>query len=50
MQRYMATTAAQLFTPAPYIATVLETPGKTITYQGKPGGGHKDDADGEEKH
>ena len=28
---YMTTTAAQLFAPAPYISTVLETPGKLST-------------------
>ena len=28
IHRYMSITAAGLFTPAPYISTVLETPGK----------------------
>lgn len=43
IQRYMATTAAQLFTPAPYIATVLETPGKVIAHDGKSGDGKEKD-------
>lgn len=42
IQRHMAATAAQLFAPGPYIATVLQTPGKEITYDGK----HGDDGHG----
>ncbi|MWB79352.1 monovalent cation/H+ antiporter subunit D [Pseudooceanicola sp. 216_PA32_1] len=30
VNRYLAATAAQLFDPAPYVATVLDTPGKQI--------------------
>ena len=40
LQRYMAATAQQLFAPIPYIKTVLETPGRQITYKGHGGGGH----------
>jgi len=43
LQRYLQATADQLFAPAPYISTVLETPGKTITY----GGGKDHAADGD---
>jgi multicomponent K+:H+ antiporter subunit D len=32
VQRHLAATAAQLFAPGPYIALVLETPGKKIEY------------------
>ena len=35
INRYLNATAAQLFAPEPYIATVLDTPGKVITYTGK---------------
>jgi multicomponent K+:H+ antiporter subunit D len=38
VQRYMAATTQQLFAPAPYISTVLETPGRKISYKGKTGG------------
>ncbi|WP_397544098.1 monovalent cation/H+ antiporter subunit D [Roseovarius salis] len=38
VQRYMAATTQQLFAPAPYVTTVLETPGRQITYKGKSGG------------
>ena len=31
LKRYLDATAAQLFDPAPYVATVMETPGKEIT-------------------
>ncbi|MBY6090432.1 monovalent cation/H+ antiporter subunit D [Maritimibacter alkaliphilus] len=42
LTRYLNATTAQLFDPAPYIATVLETPGKKIEYHGD---GHgQDDA------
>ena len=40
VQRSMAATAQQLFAPIPYIKTVLETPGRQITYKGHGGGGH----------
>jgi len=45
VQRYMTATAQQLFAPAPYIATVLETPGRKITYKG-----HGDDDHGDDDH
>lgn len=35
VNRYLALTAAQLFAPEPYINTVMQTPGKVITYGGK---------------
>ncbi len=35
LHRYLIATSDQLFAPEPYIDTVLETPGKTITYHGK---------------
>ncbi|MEQ9259424.1 MAG: monovalent cation/H+ antiporter subunit D [Roseovarius sp.] len=58
LQRHLAATAAQLFAPEPYISTVLDTPGKQITYDGKHGKdeGHGDakdaghDAEKEEAH
>jgi multicomponent K+:H+ antiporter subunit D len=34
LQRHLAATADQLFTPEPYISTVLDTPGKKIEYKG----------------
>ncbi|MEL7281541.1 MAG: monovalent cation/H+ antiporter subunit D, partial [Pseudomonadota bacterium] len=42
INRYLNATAAQLFAPEPYIATVLDTPGKVITYTGKDDHGDKD--------
>ena len=38
---YLNATAAQLFAPGPYISTVLDTPGKVITYTGKDDHGDK---------
>ncbi|MEO0750599.1 MAG: monovalent cation/H+ antiporter subunit D [Pseudomonadota bacterium] len=43
INRYLNATAAQLFAPEPYISTVLDTPGKIITYTGKHD--HDDKAD-----
>ncbi len=43
LTRYIQATTAQLFEPEPYISTVLETPGKVITYSGK---GDKDHTGG----
>lgn len=40
LQRHLAATAAQLFAPEPYITTVLDTPGRQITYDGKHGDDH----------
>ena len=42
LQRHLAATADRLFAPDPYIAVVLETPGKKIEKHGK---GHKDHGD-----
>ncbi|MEQ9242389.1 monovalent cation/H+ antiporter subunit D [Roseovarius indicus] len=43
LQRHLTATAEQLFAPGPYISTVLETPGKEISYKG-----HGEDDHGEE--
>ena len=47
LNRYLAATSAQLFDPAPYIATVLETPGKEIKdhHDDDHGDSHADAAD-----
>ena len=42
INRYLNATAAQLLAPEPNIATVLDTPGKVITYTGKDDHGGKD--------
>ncbi|KZY39151.1 cation:proton antiporter [Roseovarius sp. HI0049] len=44
LQRHLAATAEQLFSPAPYISTVLETPGKEITYKGHADDSHETDS------
>ena len=49
-QRYMTLTAEQLFAPEPYIAIVLETPGKEITHKGHGDEDHSDDEDAADAH
>ena len=49
INRYLNATAAQLFAPEPYIAVVLDTPGKKITYTGKHDD-HGDEVHGEKDH
>jgi multicomponent K+:H+ antiporter subunit D len=50
INRYLAATSAQLFAPGPYISTVLDTPGKVITYKGKDDAKDKDASKDEEGH
>ncbi|SFD88106.1 monovalent cation/H+ antiporter subunit D [Roseivivax sediminis] len=46
VSRTMTATAEQLFSPEPYISTVLDTPGKEIDYHGD----YEEDGDGGEDH
>lgn len=43
LQRHLTATANQLFEPGPYISTVLDTPGRQITYKGHSQEGHAED-------